>query len=67
MVEAVRTWNQFGSAQYCLRTPEQIARFFDPLELIEPGVVSCPRWRPDPADVDAPGDMDEYCGVGRKP
>jgi S-adenosyl methyltransferase len=65
MIEAVRTWNEFGSARYCLRTPKQIPRFFDRLELLEPGAVSCPLWRPDPADT--PGEMDEFCGVGRKP
>ena len=31
-----------------LRSPQQIAGFFEGLELVEPGVVSCPRWRPDP-------------------
>jgi O-methyltransferase involved in polyketide biosynthesis len=67
MVEAVRTWNKFGSAQYHLRTPAQIARFFDGLELLEPGLVPCPQWRSDPAGVGTPREMDEYCAVGRKP
>jgi O-methyltransferase involved in polyketide biosynthesis len=67
MVEAVRTWNEFGSAQYHLRAPVQIAHFFAGLELLEPGLVPCPQWRPDPADVEAPRKMDEFCGVGRKP
>ncbi|MGH4017431.1 MAG: SAM-dependent methyltransferase, partial [Pseudonocardiaceae bacterium] len=44
--EAIRLWNEAGSAPYRLRTPDQIARFFDGLELVEPGVVSCPLWRP---------------------
>jgi O-methyltransferase involved in polyketide biosynthesis len=66
MVEAVRRWNEAGSAQYHLRTPQQIAQFFDGLELLEPGVVSCPLWRPDPRDG-ARGEMDEFCAVGRKP
>ena len=32
---------------YLLRKPDELASFFDGLDLIEPGVVPCPRWRPD--------------------
>jgi hypothetical protein len=45
---------------------QELARFFDRLELLEPGVVSCSRWRPDPADA-AAAEMPEFCAVGRKP
>ena len=31
-----------------LHDPDQIAEFFQGLELVEPGVVSLQRWRPDP-------------------
>ena len=65
MDEAVRHWNQFGKPPMTLRTPEAIARFFDGLELVDPGVVSCPRWRPDPAERPSP-ETGEFCGVGRK-
>jgi O-methyltransferase involved in polyketide biosynthesis len=51
---------------YTSRTPEQIAHYFDGLELVEPGVVSTPLWRPDPSG-EPPAGLDEYCGVGRKP
>jgi len=34
-------------APYLLRKPDELASFFDGLDLIEPGVVPCPRWRPD--------------------
>jgi hypothetical protein len=66
MDEAVRHWNQFGKPPMTLRTPEAIARFFDGLELLEPGVVSTSRWRPDPAEGPI-RETDEFCGVGRKP
>jgi hypothetical protein len=46
-IEAYRQYNESGAAPYILRTPEQIARFFDGLELLEPGLVSVPLWRPD--------------------
>jgi hypothetical protein len=48
------------------RSHAEVSRFFDGLDLVEPGVVALPSWRPDSADVPA-----EYatgwCGVARKP
>jgi hypothetical protein len=48
------------------RSHADVSRFFDGLDLVEPGVVALPNWRPDSADVPA-----EYatgwCGVARKP
>jgi hypothetical protein len=69
MDEALRVYNQSGAVPYNARTPEQIAAFFEGLELVEPGVVSCPRWRPDPANGSGglPAELDEFGGVGRKP
>jgi hypothetical protein len=51
------------------RSREQIARFFDGLDLVEPGLVYLPQWRPDepvslPLD---PGGKLMLVGVGRKP
>ncbi len=66
VVEAVRQWNQVAPTPYHLRTPAQIAAFFEGLELIEPGVVPCPRWRPDPQDAASVKDMDEFCALGRR-
>src|SRR6266566_476789 len=56
-----------GGHPYTLRSPEQIARFFDGLELQEPGVVSTPRWRPEPSPSGSPAELDGFCGVARKP
>ena len=64
--EAQDGYNETGAMPYKLRTPEEIASYFDGLELVEPGVVPCPRWRPD-EDVDTPSDIDAFGGVGRKP
>jgi S-adenosyl methyltransferase len=66
MEEAVAHWNKVGTPSMTLRTPEQIARFFDGLDLLPPGVVSCSRWRPSPSGGQ-PADVDEFCGVARKP
>jgi S-adenosyl methyltransferase len=54
---------------YVVRRPEQIARLFDGLELVEPGVVSTPLWRPGSngdSDSEPQAELDVYCGVGRK-
>ncbi len=73
MEEAVAHWNQVGTPSMTLRTPEQIARFFDGLDLLPPGVVSCSRWRPDPIpsasspSAGQPAEVDEFAGVAGKP
>jgi hypothetical protein len=68
MEEAVRHWNRVGTPPMTLRSPQQIARFFDGLDLLAPGVVSCSRWRPDPSQwAKQPAEVDEFCGVARKP
>jgi O-methyltransferase involved in polyketide biosynthesis len=66
VIEAVRQWNQVAPTPYRLRSPGQIAAFLEGLELIEPGIVSCPRWRPEPHDIGSARDMDEFCALGRK-
>jgi hypothetical protein len=54
-----------GALPYRLRSPDGIARFFDGLEPVEPGVVWVPLWRPDPSPV--PPKLIPMCGgVGRK-
>jgi O-methyltransferase involved in polyketide biosynthesis len=64
--QAQEIYNRSGAVPYHLRSPEQIAGFFEGLELVEPGLVSCPRWRPDAADG-PPEELDAFGGVGRKP
>jgi O-methyltransferase involved in polyketide biosynthesis len=67
VVEAARIWNQSANPTYHLRSPDRIGRFFDGLELVEPGVVSPPRWRPEAGPSGLPADIDSAGGVGRKP
>jgi S-adenosyl methyltransferase len=67
MAEAIRHWNAFGTPPGIHRTPRQLAAFFDRLELVEPGVVSCTRWRPEATPFGEPEEMDLFCAVGRKP
>jgi S-adenosyl methyltransferase len=63
--QAQEGYNQSGAVPYYLRSPAQFERFFEGLELVEPGVVPVPHWRPDPGAE--PVEIYSYCGVGRKP
>jgi S-adenosyl methyltransferase len=65
--EAQQDYNESGAMPYNLRSPDQLAGFFEGLELVEPGLVSCPRWRPEAAASGAPDEVDAFGGVGRKP
>jgi hypothetical protein len=49
-----------------MRDRAAIARFFDGLDLLDPGVVQPQQWRPDPAHG-APDQVTAWCGVARKP
>lgn len=42
-----------AAVPYHLRTPDQVATLFDGLEMVEPGLVPWPEWRPSP--LTAPG------------
>jgi len=64
--DAIHKLNEDEKYPYHMRTPEQVARFLDGFELVEPGLVSTPLWRPAPsAEPLLP--IDDLCGVGRKP
>ena len=52
------------------RSRAEVARFFDGFDLVEPGLVQLPWWRPDTADGTVPADSEKvwiYAGVGIKP
>jgi len=63
---AVAFWNEHGTPKLTQRTPEQVTRFFDGLDLLEPGVVSCSRWRPEATPWGEPAEVAMYGGVGKK-
>jgi S-adenosyl methyltransferase len=64
-----KVYNRSVSTQLHLRSRAEILRFFDGFELVDPGLVYVPLWRPDsPADV--PRDPRQFgclVGVGREP
>jgi hypothetical protein len=50
-----------------LRTTRQLAAYYAGLEMVEPGLVQLPKWRPDDDDPDPGLVLSAYCGVARKP
>jgi hypothetical protein len=56
---------QQASAPLVLRSRDQIARFFDGFDLVEPGLVEPVAWRPDTGPV-SPSAGGLYSGVGRR-
>jgi hypothetical protein len=51
--------------QFTYRNHEQVARFFEGMDLIAPGLVRVEEWRQDPGPV-GPGKSHLWCAVARK-
>ncbi len=64
---AVEQYADSGGVPYNARSYEQIAGYYEGLELVEPGIVPIPDWRPDETVFSNALDVDEMGGVGRKP
>ncbi len=64
--KAQDAYNQTGATPYHLRSPDQITRFFHGLTLVEPGIVSCSLWRPEPTQAWPPAEVETYGGLGHK-
>jgi O-methyltransferase involved in polyketide biosynthesis len=62
--QAQDDYDDTGADPYVLRRPAQLAELYEGLELVEPGQVSCLKWRPE-AEHDV-YDVDVYGAVGRK-
>ncbi len=55
-----------GRAQF--RTMNEVRELFDGLELVEPGLVPVPDWRPEPPAIRDHPVLEMACvGVARKP
>ena len=63
--DIVAFWNEHGTPKIKYRSSAEIAQFFEGLDLLDPGVVPCSRWRPGPDEPDI--DVNQYCGLARKP
>ena len=64
--EAQRRYNERVSTPQTLRTREQVARFFDGLEMVPPGLTYVHAWRPDPGEDMPPETVSAHGGVARK-
>lgn len=69
MQAIVDTYTEAGTPVQ-VRTRADVERFFDGLEMLDPGLVVAHRWRPEPGS--GPGVVSDaqanlYAGVGRKP
>ena len=65
MAEAARRYNKLARETQRHRTHAEVTRFFDGLELAEPGVVPVPRWRPR-SEAEASANSTMWGGVGRR-
>ncbi|WP_328581018.1 SAM-dependent methyltransferase [Streptomyces sp. NBC_00370] len=66
VARSMRVYNERAAADASAtpRTHDEVTRFFTGTELLEPGVVSLPQWRPGPGDTPS-GDIPMWCGVSR--
>ena len=66
--DALEDYNESGAIPYNLRTPAEIVRYFDGLDVVQPGVVSIQTWRPDPGaePADPLVEVNTFGGIGRK-
>jgi SAM-dependent methyltransferase len=69
LVESARRMNEGmgGRTTQTRRTPEAIARFFDGLEIVDPGLVTMDAWRPVPGALQDALDIPARAGLARKP
>jgi hypothetical protein len=66
VAETARRYNQSVVTPVTLRAFGQFARFFDGLELVDPGIVQCHRWRPRPGEPVSEYEVAGWGAVGRK-
>jgi len=66
MAEAARRYNRLAKEQQRHRNRAEVTRFFDGLELVEPGVVPVQRWRPS-SEVESRSRSAMWGGLARKP
>ena len=67
VADSMRRYNERAHNQATPRTHAEVSRFFGGLDLLGPGVVQLPQWRPAPGETPPPGPLPMWCGVARKP
>jgi hypothetical protein len=64
VADAMGRLSRAGNRQGAARSHAEVTRFFGELELVEPGLVQVPQWRP---AIEAKRSVAMWGGVGRKP
>jgi hypothetical protein len=65
--EMARRYNELSPVSITPRSREQVARFFDGLEMMPPGLVPLSQWwEPGQAEAGTASKLAGYCGIGRK-
>jgi O-methyltransferase involved in polyketide biosynthesis len=67
LLEAGQRWNQLAAHRVRLRSRQEVAGFLAGLELVEPGLVTLPEWRPEPGGLTHGQLIPLYGAVARKP
>jgi hypothetical protein len=62
-IPAMKFWNENATPPITARSGSDIAGFFEGLELLDPGLVSCSQWRAEPDSAAVP----QYGAVAVKP
>ena len=60
-------YNERSAVPITPRTRAQVTRFFDGLDVVDPGVVPLGHWHPGPLQQFDSSRLPTYCAVGRKP
>lgn len=63
----LRRWNAMSDRQMTLRPRGQLSELLDGLDLVPPGIVPVPEWRPAPGDPGFEHVIPVYGAVARKP
>jgi S-adenosyl methyltransferase len=67
LVAGARLWRKIVHAPLFVRDRGEVARWLDGLELVEPGIVEVPQWRPAHGDREHAVDVPLLGAVARKP
>jgi SAM-dependent methyltransferase len=63
-IAAMTFWNENATPPITARSRAEITAFFDGLDLLAPGIVSCAHWR---AESDSPATVPQFGAVAIKP
>jgi hypothetical protein len=64
-IAAMNAVNANIKPTFCPRTLSEVSRFFDGLDLLEPGIVSVSDWRPDAGPRPTAAEATGYGAVAR--